>query len=58
MVEKNKYFVGSVNIKDDRRETGLLDKIIADIKLPEFYHDVAELEGIELSQGVKYIEKP
>jgi hypothetical protein len=48
MVEKNKYFVGSVNIKDDRRETGLLDKLISDIKLPEFYHDIAELEGIEL----------
>lgn len=26
--------------------------------MPEFYHEVAELEGIELIQGIKFIGKP
>ena len=26
--------------------------------IPEFYHEVAELEGIELIQGTKFIGKP
>ena len=39
---------GSFVLKDDRREGGLIEKIIGDIELPEFYHDISELEGIEL----------
>lgn len=26
--------------------------------MPEFYHEVAELEGIELIQGSKFVGKP
>ena len=29
-----------------------------EIMIPEFYHEVAELEGIELIQGTKFIGKP
>ena len=28
------------------------------ISLPEFYHEVSELEDIELIQGAKFIGKP
>lgn len=31
--------------------TGITDKLIKDVVLPDFYHDIAELEGIHLYQG-------
>jgi len=49
---------GSFVLKDDRRDGGLIEKIIGDIDLPEFYHDISELEGIELIQGSHFIDRP
>lgn len=48
---------GTVAIKDTGN-TGITDKIIRDIILPHFYHDIAELEGIHFYQGAHYIDKP
>ena len=45
---KDETYYGSVVIKDDRKDTGLQTKILKEILMPEFYHEVAELEGIEL----------
>ena len=49
---------GQIVIKDGRNSTGLIQKILMNITLPEFYHDVAEIEGIELLQGGFLIDKP
>jgi len=48
---------GSIAIKDIG-QTGLSDKIMPDIILPSFYHDIAELEAIYFYQGSHYIDKP
>jgi hypothetical protein len=55
---KNETYYGSYVIKDDRKDTELQTKILKEIMMPEFYHEVAELEGIELIQGSKFIGKP
>lgn len=34
------------------------DKIIRDIILPDFYHDVAEMEGFNFYQGANFRDKP
>lgn len=57
LIQNEKYF-GTAVLKDDRRDTGLQSKILKEILMPEFYHEVAELEGIELIQGTKFIGKP
>lgn len=43
-------YPGTIAIKDIGL-TGLTDKVIKDIVLPDFYHDIAELEGIHIYQG-------
>jgi hypothetical protein len=45
---KNETYYGSYVLKDDRKDTELQAKILKEILMPEFYHEVAELEGIEL----------
>jgi hypothetical protein len=35
-----------------------LKNILNDIKVPSFYHDIAELEGVELIQGTFAADKP
>lgn len=49
---------GQIVLKDGRNSTGLIEKILMNITLPDFYHDVAEIEGIELLQGGFLIDKP
>ena len=48
---------GTIAIKD-LGSKGITEKIIRDIVLPDFYHDIAELEGINFYQGAHYIDKP
>ena len=48
---------GQVSIKD-LGNTGIPDKIIKDIILPDFYHDIAELEGIYFYQSSHWVDKP
>jgi hypothetical protein len=36
----------------------LLNSILKDIEIPEFYRDVSELEGVELYQGSVMFDKP
>ena len=55
---KSEQYYGSYVLKDDRKDTGLQTKILKEILMPEFYHEVAELEGIELIQGTKFIGSP
>ena len=55
---KNESYYGSAILKDDRKETGIQQKVLKEILMPEFYHEVAELEGIELIQGSKFVGKP
>ena len=55
---RNESYAGSYILKDDRKDTGLQQKVLKEILIPEFYHEVAELEGIELIQGTKFIGKP
>jgi len=45
-------------LKDDSRDNGFLEKILGEIELPAFYHDIAELEGVELIQGSHFIDRP
>ena len=42
---KDEKFPGTITMKDVGM-TGITDKLIKDIVLPDFYHDIAELEGI------------
>lgn len=35
-----------------------LQSILNDIKVPSFYHDIAELEGVELIQGTFATDRP
>ena len=55
---QNESYSGTYVLKDDRKDTGLQTKILKEILMPEFYHEVAELEGIELIQGTKFIGSP
>jgi hypothetical protein len=55
---QNESYFGTYVLKDDRKDTGLQTKILKEILMPEFYHEVAELEGIELIQGTKFIGSP
>lgn len=60
-VEKE-TFPGSHVLKEDRRDSTsgqlLLNNILKDIEIPEFYRDVSELEGVELYQGSVMFDKP
>ena len=63
MQEKsNEEFTGSHVLKEDRRDPQsgqlLLNSILKDIEIPEFYRDVSELEGVELYQGSVMMDKP
>jgi hypothetical protein len=51
-------YYGLVSLKEDRRDSPIQEKIMSQIMMPEFYHEVAELEDIELIQGAKFIGKP
>lgn len=35
-----------------------LKNILKDIKIPSFYNDIAELEGVELIQGTIATDRP
>lgn len=54
----NEPFFGSLVLKENRRDSVLQEKIMSQITMPEFYHEVSELEDIELIQGAKFIGKP
>lgn len=54
---KDEKFPGTITLKDIGM-TGITDKLIKDIVLPDFYHDIAELEGIHLYQGQHFVDKP
>lgn len=44
---------------DDGKENELILKnILKDIKIPDFYNEISELEGVELIQGSHIVEKP
>mmetsp|Transcript_11570 Transcript_11570/g.17472 ORF Transcript_11570/g.17472 Transcript_11570/m.17472 type:complete len:97 (+) Transcript_11570:439-729(+) len=45
-------------LKVSRNATQELDGFLEQIKLPEFYHEIAELEGITLYQGQLFVDKP
>lgn len=45
-------------MKDYRNDTGLTQKLLLDIKMPEFYSDFAEIEGFEFLQGGFMVDKP
>ena len=40
------------------KEFNLAKQLVVDIEVPDFYHDIAELEGIELMQGKNLTDKP
>ena len=44
----NEPFFGSLTLKESRRDSALQEKIMSQILMPEFYHEVSELEDIEL----------
>ena len=48
---QNERRVGTIALKDSRKDTGLFDKILSNITAPEFYHDISELDSVELLQG-------
>lgn len=54
---KDEKFPGTITMKDVGM-TGITDKLIKDIVLPDFYHDIAELEGIQMYQGQHFVDKP
>ena len=54
----NEPFFGSLTLKENSRDSDLQAKIMRQILMPEFYHEVSELEDIELIQGAKFIGKP
>jgi hypothetical protein len=41
-------FFGSLTLKENRRDSSLQESIMSQISMPEFYHEVSELEDIEL----------
>ena len=49
---------GSVVMRESRRDSAMQENLMKAIQLPEFYHEVSELEDIELIQGAKFIGKP
>jgi hypothetical protein len=55
---QNERRVGTIALKDSRKDTGLFDKILSNITAPEFYHDISELDSVELLQGGFLIDKP
>ena len=54
----NEQTLGSVVLKEGNTQTGIVGKLIGDIIMPEFYTDIAELEGFELIQGSHFVDKP
>lgn len=55
---KSEKFPGMVVMKDDTRENGIAAKLLQDVIIPPFYHDISELEGVEIMQGSHFIDKP
>lgn len=41
-----------------RTSAGMAEKLMSKIKMPTFYSNIAELEGIEIMQGQGYKDKP
>jgi len=41
-----------------RTSAGMAEKLMSVIKMPTFYSNIAELEGIEIMQGQGYKDKP
>lgn len=40
--------VGQTVLRDSRKDTGLFDKIQPHITAPEFFHEISDLEEVEL----------
>ena len=45
-------------MREDNLNPHVAAQLLQDVMLPSFYSDIVELEGIEITQGSHFIDKP